>query len=491
MTISVQEYKNYPIYSLTHKPVPKFICEKYGVRTICSEKDGSSSGVLYPYIKRGVTIAYKIRELPKTFKIAGEGKGLPFFGQELFPSGKMIVVTEGEDDALAAATMFAEKGKNYSVVSIPNGATSAITVFKQEFEWVSKFTDVILCFDMDDPGRKAATEVADLLAPVTTVRVMTLPEGYKDASDMLADRNTEGFWNALSKASIYSPVGVVFGNDISIDYVRKPTEIGYEIPYPELQYKLKGLRKRELTVVCAGSGIGKSTWARELSYHLNKVHGLKTANIFIEEDYKKTSQSFIALDNNIPLAKLRTDPGIIPEDKFIESHTNLIANNRTWFFNHFGSINPEMLVNKIRYFALAQGVDFVFLDHLSMVISGTASNDERKDIDMLMTSLASLINETGVGIITVVHLKRKSGQVSYNQGGQVELTDLRGSGALEQLSWNVIALERNQQSTDQADFSTIRLLKNREWGYTGSCDKLFYNKETGRLLPAISEDSDV
>ena len=84
--------------------------------------------------------------------------------------------------------------------------------------------------------------------------------------------------------------------------------------------------------------------------------------------------------------------------------------------------------------------------------------------------------------IPVVHLKRPVGtNKSFNRGDEVELTDLRGSQALEGLSWNVIALERDQQDRDKCDLSKIRLLKNREWGFLGVCDTLQYNHQTGRL----------
>ena len=94
--------------------------------------------------------------------------------------------------------------------------------------------------------------------------------------------------------------------------------------------------------------------------------------------------------------------------------------------------------------------------------------------------------ETGVGVIAVVHLKRRQGgkDKSFNEGGQVSLTDLRGSGGLEQMSWNVLALERNQQDMEEANFSQLRILKSREHGFLGEADRLFFNPETGRLLPA-------
>jgi twinkle protein len=109
---------------------------------------------------------------------------------------------------------------------------------------------------------------------------------------------------------------------------------------------------------------------------------------------------------------------------------------------------------------------------------------ERKLIDKLMTRLRALIEETQASILAVVHLSRATDNSAkgWNEGKQVSLRSLRGSGALEQLSDAVIALERDQQG-DNKDESIIRVLKNRELGITGVADTLLYNHKTGRLLP--------
>jgi hypothetical protein len=125
---------------------------------------------------------------------------------------------------------------------------------------------------------------------------------------------------------------------------------------------------------------------------------------------------------------------------------------------------------------------------------GTQDEKERRSrIDRLgsMTDLASMVVETGVGLINVVHLKRKetgNKDRGLNEGGQVSLTDLRGSAALEQLSWAVLAMERNQQAEDGSeDYSYLRVLKNRTWGRTGKAGRVKYVHETGRLVDAPEE----
>jgi twinkle protein len=137
--------------------------------------------------------------------------------------------------------------------------------------------------------------------------------------------------------------------------------------------------------------------------------------------------------------------------------------------------------------AVAEGIDFLVLDHISIIVSGLddhSDGGERKLIDKLMTKLRSLVEETKIGVLAIVHLKRPSGsRKSFNEGGTVSLTDLRGSGSLEQLSDVVIAMERDQQveEEERKNESRLRVLKNRGVGLTGPADTLIYNEETGRL----------
>ncbi|HEV2978549.1 MAG TPA: topoisomerase, partial [Casimicrobiaceae bacterium] len=59
------------------------------------------------------------------------------------------------------------------------------------------------------------------------------------------------------------------------EHLKKKRSAGYELPYPQLNAKLMGLRKGEITTQTAGSGIGKSTLARHIAYHMRTEHGLK------------------------------------------------------------------------------------------------------------------------------------------------------------------------------------------------------------------------
>jgi len=113
---------------------------------------------------------------------------------------------------------------------------------------------------------------------------------------------------------------------------------------------------------------------------------------------------------------------------------------------------------------------------------------------MLMNRLRSLVEETGVGMILVSHLRRAQGDKGHEKGVEVSLSHLKGSQGIAQLSDCVIALERNQQALDpeQANTTRVRVLKSRYTGDTGLACSLKYDINTGRLheADAIEEEYD-
>lgn len=456
--------------------IPPDILEEYGVR-LAVDNYGEPDRVHYPYYDDRTAVAYKIRVLPKTFYATGNKAAMQWFRPAVIPKNPTghLIITEGEEDALALRTILAKfKRDQHIVISLPSGVDSRLNL-----EFLSKWKKVVLAYDVDEPGKTAAYSHADKICTVADVYIATLPA--KDASQCLISGLEKETWQALADAKQHTPEGILAGADTPLDSLKEATPIGVSLPFPILEHKLKGLRKAELTMVCAGSGIGKSTIVRELGYHLVKA-GKRVCHIPLEDLVKTTQQAYIALDNNVPWPRLRTEPSILTDEQWENSYKNIIE--KMYFFKHHGSLKPEKLMDAIRYYAKMKDVDYVILDHLSIVVSGLDLPNERKAIDIIMTQLAELVVETGVGLICVVHLKRREGnQKSLNSGGTIELSDLRGSAALEQLSWAVLGAERDQQAEDGTqDYIRLRLLKNRTWGYTGVCDTLRYDHATGRLV---------
>jgi twinkle protein len=442
---------------------------------------GDVDKIVYPYYEDGAVVGAKVRRIKdKDFHTVGE---LPaFFGKQACKAdgGPVLCITEGEEDAMALRDSMARcGGKTHDVVSI-TGATPNEKKLHAEADFLSSYRRVYICMDADEAGNKCADKLSEWIGTLTDTYIVKLdPDKHgKDASDYLTQGYEHELVASLKAAKKYEPEGIVNGIDMDLDWLLEPLEEGFPIPYPALQAKLHGIRKAEITTVCAGSGIGKSTLVREISKSLIDQK-CAIANVYLENQMRESAQALVALDMNIPVSTFKFKPP--PKADVEESFDRMIRNGHTYFYKHFGGLKADSLINTLYYYARSKKCDFIILDHLSIVVSATDTTNERRAIDTLMTQLAKLVVETGVGLIQVVHLKRPGGDKSFATGSEVSLDDLRGSAALEQLSWNVIGLERDQQG-DDADFSRIRVLKNRTFGYTGLADTLKYNHDTGRLL---------
>lgn len=469
--------------ALTKRGLTEETCRKFGYS---SGKDGVKSIQIAPYYdKNNNLIAQHVRYGPeKGFSWRGKSKDALLFGQHLWRNqgGRRIVITEGELDCLSISQI---QDNKWPVVSIKSGASGARADLMAQLEWLESFQEIVLAFDMDEVGQKAAQECALLFTP-GKARIAWLPE--KDASDCLMNNKHKELVSAIWDAKVFRPDGILNGQELKIACKTPPVK-GAATPFAGLDAKTMGIRPGELVLFTAGSGIGKTTVVREIAFHLHQAHGWPLGVIALEEAKEKTARTFVGLKLNKPYY---LPDCVIDEAEFDEAFDATVGRGDWWIFDHWGSTDIDILLSKIRYLAVGLGVKCVILDHISIVVSGleTEIADERKTIDLLMTRLRSLIQETGISLLAVVHVKRPDKGKGWNEGREINLTDLRGSGSLEQLSDIVIALERNQQG-DTPNVSRIRVLKNRPIGDCGKAGAALWVPETGRLIPyEIPDDTE-
>ena len=420
--------------------------------------------------------AQKIRTADKKFSWINRPEGGPeLFGQSLWRPQKRLVITEGEIDALSYAQA---TDCRWPVVSVPDGASSAARSIALNIEFVEGFEEVVFLFDMDTPGQAAAEECALLLTP-GKARIASLPR--KDANEVLLELGGKTLYLAPFSARVFRPDGIVEGLDI-LQQVLTPPEEGLSYPWPCLDAKTHGMRRGEMVTWIAGTGTGKSQVLREVAHHIWKEHGERVGIIALEESNVTSALAQISLAMDLPLHLPEVRASVTSAE--IEQAGKLLLPGFA-FYDHFGSVEGDVLLPKIRYMAHSMGIKWIILDHISIMVSGTAAEgDERKRLDQLVTQLRSLCSELDIGIHVVSHLRKSSGQ-SHEEGGQISLQDIRSSGAPAQLSNLVIALERDQQAEDGAvNVTSLRILKNRFSGETGITGALLYSLKTGRLMQA-------
>lgn len=456
---------------------------KYGL----AKFKGETVHVANLYDTKGSIVGQKLRTKDKEFPMLGDYKNAePLYGMHLWPGkGKKVVITEGEIDALSVSML---QKNQWSTVSIPNagsGAGAAKKAISKAYEWLNGYEQVILMLDMDTPGREAIDAIGPLL-PHGKVFVAHLP--HKDANECLLKGEGAAVTKAIFDASPWAPSSVVSGIDavnLMEDY---EGYTGLAVPWDSLKPMVPLFPIPSVITILAGTGSGKTTFCKSLEHYLLKSNE-NIAFIHLEEDIRDTVAGIVGLE----LGRI-LEGGNSTKEERIEAAKRTIGREGVFFLDGFGSMKPETIFAKIRYFATVGGCKYVFLDHISIMLSGLdSSGNKTAEIDKVMTDLVSLAKELGICIIAVSHLT-KSDSKPFEEGAQISLQNARGSQSIAQLSYISLALERNQQAEKEADRDVIvvRVLKNRPFRKTGAAMKLVYDHSTGRLLdfPMSFENED-
>ena len=191
----------------------------------------------------------------------------------------------------------------------------------------------------------------------------------------------------------------------------------------------------------------------------------------LEESNKRTALGLMSCAVEKPLYK-----GVHSTEELTEAFDKTLANWNLFLFDGFGSFDPDLIYNRIEYMASGLETRIVFLDHLSILLSGL-DGDERRMIDTTMTRLRSLVERTGITLFLVSHLRRVQGDKGHEEGARTSLGQLRGSHSIAQLADAVTGLESDQQSGSEQCDTTLRVLKNRYTGDVGVACQLKYDKE--------------
>lgn len=474
--------------AIPDRRISEAIAKQYKVR-IEYGADGKIAKHHYPFMDdKGKISAYKTRVVKsKDFSIQGDFKECGLFGEHLWDKGgKYITITEGEVDCLSLAEVF--NGK-WAVVSLKNGVSSVTKSIQGSLEFLESFDQIVLAFDNDEAGQIAIEKALELFSP-DKVKIMSLPDGYKDPSDMLKAGLVKDLENRWWRAKTWTPNDIQGASALRQEWFDRPEKQSEPYPWVCLNNKTKGFRLGELVTITSGTGMGKSSIVRELEHHILTTTEDKVGIIHLEETNERTLDGLVGIELNVPyhLDDVREQ---YDDKKALDAFDKLFVREdgeEPLTLYDGKELNVDKVVSRIRLMAKTQGIKWVVLDHLNLVMSGDTKVDERRNIDALMTKLREVVVETNIGLFVVSHLSRQQGK-PHEEGGVISLSHLRGSQGIAQLSNIVIALERDQQAEDEDDRNvvTLRILKNRYTGETGETGHLKYHRMTGRLNEVLIE----
>jgi twinkle protein len=273
--------------------------------------------------------------------------------------------------------------------------------------------------------------------------------------------------------------------------VLTPTEVGFSWPWPTLTKETFGIHRKFLYALGAGTGVGKTDVFTQCVAHTimgspeRNEPGRPAATFFLEqppaETVKRIAGKVFGKRFHVP------DGGWTDED-LSAAVDALESEGLLYIYNHFGSIDWDVIKSRMRFVAIQYGVKDIFLDHLTALAAH--ASDEKKAIEEIMAELAGMAHELDLTIYFISHLATPDGK-PHEEGGRVMIRHFKGSRAIGYWSYFMFGLERDQQAEDEKDrqTTTFRILKDRLTGQsTGKTFLLGYDPETGILYEKQPED---
>lgn len=472
----IEEILTFGHRGFVERDIKKNICEHYGVR-VSYNSSGEIDTHYYPYDNNA---AFKVRKLPKDFKWVGNSTKL--FGLDKFEGGgKRLIITEGEIDALSVAqASFNKYQRFYPVVALSSASIVEKSLLESR-DWIRSFKEVVLCLDSDEAGQEA-TQKAIRIIGIDKVKIAKLPG--KDPNEVLVKHGWERLMQCIFDAMPFVPAGIIGKNQLW-DALQNYNNVE-SVPYPPcldgLNSKIKGMRGGEIALFISGTGSGKSTVLREVMLHILETRrDAKIGVVSLEESPAETARKLAGM-------KLQKNPAKeeIPIDELKVGFDSVFGDDRVVLLDHQGSINDNSIVDQLEYMCLV-GCKYLFIDHITILVSEGVDNLTGNEAqDKVMNDLLRLVKRhPDVWIGLVSHLRKaQSGKRSFEEGRLPSIDDIRGSGSIKQISFDIISFARNLTAKDEKVRNSIkmRILKSRYTGLTGTVIGAVYNYDTGRLI---------
>jgi twinkle protein len=247
------------------------------------------------------------------------------------------------------------------------------------------------------------------------------------------------------------------------------------------------MRLGEIVLYVSGTGSGKSTIIREIGLHLLDVipPEEKLGIVSLEESPAETAR----LMSGMAIHRNTADEDITLEE-LTPGFNKVFGSDRVIVLDHQGTVKDNGIISQLEYMCLS-GCKYLFVDHITILVSeGVDGLTGNEAIDLIMNELGRLVKRHNVHLGLVSHLRKAlGGGKSFEEGKLPTMDDIKGSGSIKQVSYDIIAFARDMANEEEEVRNHVKMavLKSRKTGKTGPVTGVVYVEETGRLISA--EDS--
>ncbi len=448
---------------IPHRGLTRETLKFYDIKTKV-DAEGKPVSVGFPYPDK----ACKVRSLEekeffwtKDGKLGADTSKTGLFGRDRFSQGshKYVTITEGEYDA---ASLYQVLGSPVLSVQSSSSAKRDCAV---DHDYLSSFERVYLAFDGDVAGRAALRSVAKLF-DYNKVFVVRFTR-RKDANDFLQAGEAEELRNIWNNAKRYMPESIISSFSEFEEILKETPREGIPYPFKTLNEKTYGIRRGESVLITAQEGVGKTEIMHAIEYGLLKGTDDNVGAIFLEEPKRRHLQALAGLELRKPVHL--PDCSCEVGETLAAIQRTVVRDDRLHVYSHFGSDDPDVVLDTIRFLVSARSCYYVLFDHISMAVSGLAGEDERRALDYLSTRLEMMVKELDFGLIFVSHV---------NDYGQT-----RGSRYISKIADIRVDATRDLTNPDpnERNITNLVVSKNRFSGKTGPAGRLRFDPVTYTL----------
>lgn len=200
---------------------------------------------------------------------------------------------------------------------------------------------------------------------------------------------------------------------------------GLITPWAQFNRLTKGLQPQNLIIVAARPGVGKSSWAINLSECI-AASGRPVAFFSLEMSSHEVVRRILAGRTGIPALEI-LDGGLAEHDK--ASLKAAFQHIKSWplSIDDGGGLSVPMIRAKAKKIKAQHGLALVIVDYVQLLKTPKA---DRRDLEIGLATkeLKYLAKELDVPVVALAQINRQAEQ----QNRRPRLSDLRESGSLEQ-----------------------------------------------------------
>lgn len=446
---------------------------------------------------------YKTRVLPKIFgmgNIGVTGLSSDFSGQHKFPNGgKKVVIFGGEEDKLAAAQMLrdyqVQRGQSeydrYAVVSTTAGEATLARSCQNQYDWLNKFDEIILCMDNDPAGQKAVdSAILEALKVLPEGKISVMKTSLKDANKMLLEGKQRQFISNFFDAKPLVADDIKTSKDAD-------DELEEELGRPKI--KLPAFMKRLEDLMAGGiplgymvnlgaiTGGGKTTIINEMVYEWIFACPVRLGILSLELTAGQYQQALLSRHIGYKIALIK-DP---QEAVAFVRQPHIMAARKELRETEYGEERYVLLDErsgsleavKVQMLKMIKkyGCQFLIIDPINDLFEGSTLEQQQDFIKFLKT-----IIKDGITVFNVCHITKGKTQVDKD-GKRIkrQLTedDFSGVSNLVKSGGCNIAATRDKLAEDEHEKNTTELevLKCRWTGNTGWAGDWYYDNNTHTL----------